>query len=213
LSRTENTAIAQFLHDNVSSSLVVIKMRILKIREQARSPEQRRELNTVSALLDELINSIRQASRGTRAADMQKASLYEAIGTTLQTFEESTSVRTLLEVKGDDAGIPNSVSATTLSIVREALTNIVRHAHAKEVRVSLVRQRQNLSISIRDDGDGTPRTVQDCRVGFGLYSMRQRAYSCGGTIHFRSRPRRGFEVVVRIPLSVSVLPIRRRSAS
>jgi signal transduction histidine kinase len=90
-----------------------------------------------------------------------------------------------------------AVEVACYRIIQEALTNVVRHAHASTCMV-LLTVSESLSLDITDDGVGLPQTV---RAGVGLTSMRERATELGGTCVIEPLPAGGTHVGVRLPMS------------
>lgn len=102
---------------------------------------------------------------------------------------------------GDAAPVADGVGVTVHRVVQEALTNVVRHAEAKAVTVQLAYKRDELEVTVTDDGRGE-RAVSR-RGGHGLVGIRERAAAHGGSAVAGPRADgHGFEVRVRIPLSV-----------
>jgi signal transduction histidine kinase len=92
--------------------------------------------------------------------------------------------------------LPAAVEVAAYRIVQEALTNVVRHAHARACRVRLSVD-DALCVEISDDGAGLPAT---CQPGVGMASMRERAEELGGTCAIESVPNRGTSIRARLPL-------------
>ncbi|ASO20493.1 Sensor histidine kinase LiaS [Actinoalloteichus hoggarensis] len=96
--------------------------------------------------------------------------------------------------------VPPSVDEATgmvaTRIVQEALGNVVRHAPGAACTVELGQDGDVLVVRVRDDGPGMPNLAAG---GFGLTGMRERARLVGGTVEWRNRPGRGFEVEARLP--------------
>jgi len=95
--------------------------------------------------------------------------------------------------------LPAAVEVACYRIAQEALTNVVRHAHAKtcRVRVSVDRDVGVLEVKITDDGAGMP---EERVAGVGLSSMRERAEELGGTLEVEPGPEGGTRVLARLPL-------------
>jgi signal transduction histidine kinase len=108
--------------------------------------------------------------------------------------------RTGLDVTLDRRAVPRvdpAVGATAFRLVQEALTNVVKHAGARKVFVVLDAVDRSLSVTVRDDGRGPPRTASS---GHGLAGMRERVAAVGGQL--RTGPRAdgtGFEVAATLP--------------
>ena len=97
--------------------------------------------------------------------------------------------------------LPAAVEVAAYRIAQEALTNIVRHAHARNcsIRLALEGMKDSaLRVEIRDDGIGLP---DERRAGVGLGSMRERAEELGGTFVIESQKGRGTRVVAHLPIA------------
>ncbi|MFJ6438955.1 sensor histidine kinase [Streptomyces sp. NPDC091649] len=100
--------------------------------------------------------------------------------------------------------LPRDTGATVYRIVQEALTNVVKHARAKQVDVELAFAEEALTVTVRDDGQG-PGSTQ----GLGLIGVRERAAAHGGTARAGGGPGgRGFELVVGLPLACRTEEVR-----
>ena len=91
-------------------------------------------------------------------------------------------------------------STEIFRIFQETLTNIVRHAEASQVDVSLTKHNGQVTLMIQDNGKGISKTQLADRNAFGLIGMRERAISLGGTISFTGQSNAGTTVEVNIPL-------------
>jgi signal transduction histidine kinase len=101
-----------------------------------------------------------------------------------------------LEVTGERRPVPPDTEVAVYRIVQEALTNTVKHARARQVAVRLEWGREELVVSVADDGQGPSATVAG---GYGLIGIRERAAACGGTAEAGPRADGGFEVRARLP--------------
>ncbi len=86
-------------------------------------------------------------------------------------------------------------------IAQESLTNVARHAHAHRVCISLKREREHISLQVRDDGCGFDPALR--RQGLGIFGMRERAMLLDGTLTIQSRPGEGTLVQAVLPLPAS----------
>ncbi len=102
------------------------------------------------------------------------------------------------ELRFDGAvdAVPPSIGGDALATLREALSNVARHARATHVTVSLVATDGALTVSVVDDGVG----YQPLEGGSGLPNMAQRAEALGGRFHVAARPGGGTELEWRVPL-------------
>lgn len=109
---------------------------------------------------------------------------------------------TVLEVNSDPPlAAPTDVGVAAYRIVQESLTNVVRHAGARSVRVRLDHTGNSLTVSVTDDGRGE-RASDAGPPGYGIVGMRERAHACGGTLRTGpSSDGHGFTVTATLPLS------------
>ncbi len=89
-----------------------------------------------------------------------------------------------------------------LRIAQEAVTNALKHAEARKIRVKLHMEARKLCLHIEDDGHGFEQDGVFSSLGghFGLLGMRERAERLGGELHLASHPGQGTEVAVEVPL-------------
>ena len=95
--------------------------------------------------------------------------------------------------------LSTDVAANLYSVAQEALHNVVKHARAGHVSVSLDVGDHETVVKVKDDGRGFDASGPSAKQGLGLISMRERATLCGGTVDIDSAPGRGTTVCVRIP--------------
>ena len=88
--------------------------------------------------------------------------------------------------------------------VRELMINIVKHAQARNARVTIRREGDDLNIEVEDDGVGIKEVLRDPRLksngGFGLFSIRERLHYLGGQVQVESGKRRGTRITLVVPL-------------
>ena len=104
-----------------------------------------------------------------------------------------------VEAVEDLPPLPAAIEVAAYRIVQEALTNVVRHAHASTCQVRLSVVEGTLYVEVTDDGVGIAIGQQ---AGVGLLSMRERAAEVGGSCHIRPRPRGGTQVCASLPLLI-----------
>jgi two-component system NarL family sensor kinase len=100
------------------------------------------------------------------------------------------------EIEGAMYALPSEVESNLLRIGQEALTNAIKHAHADEIRVELVYDRDRFCLRVKDNGQGFGVGSIPSSEGFGLLGMSERAKRIGAQLTIRSQPGRGTEIVV-----------------
>lgn len=205
--------LAQEMHDGIQHYLVDIGVRLELARRQiADDPAQAANLAVDQRFaVRQAADELRYLVRLLRSPAVDREGFLNALRNHLATFGERASVSTPLRVEGAVVPVPPPVAHAAFRIIQEALTNIERHAQARQVQLTLSFAADVLECLIADDGigfvppaDGTPGVD----TGFGLSSMRQRAAAVGGSLQIDSAPGQGTKVMVVIPLK----PDRTRAA-
>jgi len=195
----ERAHLARELHDELGALLTAAKLDVARIRRMTRTqaPEIDDRLKHMSELLDQGIALKRRIIEDLRPSALSNLGLIPALEILTQEFAQRSGLQLsleLMEAPTDEAG-----RLALYRLVQEALTNVLRHAKAKHVRVSLSEADGWMQLHIRDDGQGfNPETVGAGHHG--LLGMRYRMESLGGTLQLLSAPGRGTLVLARLPL-------------
>ena len=186
---TERERIGRDLHDLLGHTLSMVALKSeLAGRLIERDPHAaRREIADVEKVAREALSQVRSAVSGIRAAAMAA---------------ELASARLLLEAAGvqmeywhDPQALPPDVETCLAMVLREAVTNIQRHARANRVEVTVITGAERVVMRVRDDGRGGVN-----ERGNGLTGMRERIEARGGTLQIDSPRGRGTSIEVALPL-------------
>jgi signal transduction histidine kinase len=212
----ERLGIARELHDVVAHSLSLINVQAgVALELMDRRPEQVRTALTAikeasrDALVDvqSVLDSLRRP--GEEAPRAPAPSLRDVAD--LVQRAEATGLAVDLQLTAELAALDltklaSGTGAAGYRIVQEALTNVVRHAHASRVRVRIGEQDGDLVLVVDDDGDGPPsggtgrEGTGTGREGSGIRGMTERAAALGGHLVAGPKPGGGFAVLARLPL-------------
>jgi signal transduction histidine kinase len=195
----ERQRLARELHDETGQALTSILLG-LKTVEEAGTPEgMRAAADELRALVVATLQDVRRLAVELRPKALDDFGLVAALERLTQTFAEATAVAVSFEATLGAERLPPEVETTLYRIVQEALTNIVKHAHAENVSILLVRRGDIATAVIEDDGDGfDPETVDG--EGLGLLGMRERVALFDGTVTIESSARSGTTLAVEVPL-------------
>jgi two-component system NarL family sensor kinase len=195
----ERGRIARDVHDTLAQGLTAVALHIeaglshLAPRNQAQPP-LRRALDAARQSLDEARRSIRSL----RASPLENRPLGEALAALARQFTADTGVRVRLDIS-DVGALPPEVETELFRIASEALTNVRKHAAAREVSLRLEPARGRLRLTVADAGVGFRARGARAR-GFGLSGIEDRARQVGGHARIRSAPGRGTTIAVTVPL-------------
>ena len=201
----ERRRIATELHDQVGQSLVISKLKLETLRESASSVE-------FGKALEEVCNSLGRTIADTRSLTSElHPPLLSLLGFEMAVtdwltkhIEEKHGIATEFEDDEQLKPLDDDISILLFRDVRELLTNVVRHAHAKKVKVSIRKVGGQISVSVKDDGVGfDPAKVASMAAeinGFGLFSIQERLEQLGGHFEIESKSGHGTRITITAPL-------------
>ena len=205
----DRTRIGRDLHDCLLQSVYAIGLNIETAwRERLHTtPEQQLAHARTIEQIDRLIHDIRQMIRGLSEGVLQEFDLTSELQALKRAYDQVGHMRITLDLH------PAAIEVLTmeeeqeiLNIVREALSNCVRHAKATRAAISIRKRGQRIRIQIRDDGKGF--AMGDGRpTGYGLANMATRAKKIGGTLRIQSEEGHGTEIVAEFSLEPMLTPV------
>jgi signal transduction histidine kinase len=179
--------------------------------EMPGSPEMaQRYLRSAQDIAQDGLRETRRSIWTLSQESLQGQDLAQALSLLAQQFFSATAVKLKLSLQQEPHSLSPDTRRELIRIVREALANVLKHAKATRVCLTLLYTDREVHLRVHDNGRGfaTPG-LPHANGGYGLTSMSRRAESLGGRIDVCSYPGRGTRVVVRVPLDSRVL---RRSA-
>jgi signal transduction histidine kinase len=207
----ERTRIANDIHDDLGASLTRITMLSLSAREELDSPAQAgTKLDRIYGTARELTQSLAEIVWAVNPKHDTLDSLANYLGKFAQDFLGVAEIRCRLQLPMELPSWPLTaeVRHNLFLAFKESLHNVVKHAKAKEVQVSLQVEREGFVVSAKDDGHGFQLESLDRSgtvSGNGLHNMRHRLDEIGGQCEIQSVPGAGTTVTFRVPVRVSAL--------
>lgn len=202
----ERTRVACEIHDVIAQSFAGLIYNVESAHEFLPDSSQGKEFcQRALRVAREGLAESRRLMRTVRSPIVNAEDLHSAITELVHLLTEGEQLQTTFNVDGDFAALSPEIEGQLLRIVREAVTNVVRHAKASELSVNLGVQHGNVEMSIVDDGCGfVPGAVNNGET-FGLTSMQERAQDLGGSLSVISEPGEGTRVVASIPISAQIV--------
>ncbi len=203
---SEAAAIARELHDELGQVLTSVKMDLAAIHREylpqageGAADALRARLGELDRRLEHAVGFVRRVSSDLRPPVLDRLGLAAALEGQVRELEQRTSLAIVLDVDPAVEPIEWLASITIFRIVREALTNVVRHAGATEVSIDLRATEAAHVLAIRDNGKGIgPWEAEDAR-SLGILGMQERCLLVGGTFEIKGAPGGGTTIVVTIP--------------
>ncbi|OGA66143.1 MAG: hypothetical protein A3F77_16605 [Betaproteobacteria bacterium RIFCSPLOWO2_12_FULL_67_28] len=198
---TERRRLAADLHDRVGQNLTAlgINLDILVGTMQGLDANATRRLRDSLALLDQTALCVEGVLDDLRPPMLDDLGLGPALRWVAGEFSRRTDIPARLHVQGTERRIDRQNEIALLRIVQEALNNVVKHARAGQVEITLGWQTDAVRVEVADDGAGFARSESDGRRGFGLVTMRERIQAAGGLLDVQSAAGKGTRVRALVP--------------
>ena len=203
----EREKTARDLHDNLGQVFGFINLQAQGIRQELKNSG----VNTVTHRLDQLVDAtqsahteLREYIRSIRDPAYSEKNFLTALEKNIADFESQTclTVRRNIPAGFNGEAIKPSARIQTLSVIKEALNNIRKHAEAENVEITLSLEQERLCVVIQDDGKGfnAVRSADSAKTRFGLDIMRERAEEIGGTLKIETAPGKGCSIILNVPI-------------
>ncbi len=193
----DHERIARDLHDTVIQSVFAEGLRLQALADQAGGAIGGHLAKTID-ILDEVIRSIRSTIFELQTSDDQHG-LRTSIANLAEEMTRPAGLQARVAVGDDvDRCVPPKLVDISLAVIREALSNIARHARASKVEVIVAVEGGHLSLTVVDDGVGPP---DHPTAGLGLVSLQARALELGGSFTMRPATAGGTVVHWMVPLN------------
>jgi len=201
----ERARLAREIHDTLAQGFVGISSQLdaVALTLNGHLDLARKHLDLARKMVRHSLTEARRSVMDLRASALEGHDLPAALSQAARQWTAGSPVEVHIDVGGQSPKLPEEMEQHLLRIAQEAVTNTVKHAHAKRVRIRLEMQNSRLNMVVSDDGEGFEQTDAFSEIGghFGLLGMRERAERLGGELQLRSQPGQGTQVEVTVPLS------------
>ncbi len=195
----ERSRLARELHDETGQALTSILLGLKPLEEALADHPARAALAELREQVVSALQDVRRLAVELRPAVLDDFGLVPALERLTDAFAEQSGVRVDFHSALGELRLPSEVETTLYRVVQESLTNIVKHASAHNVSVSIARRGATVAAVIEDDGAGfDQRAVREEAVG--LLGMRERLSFVDGRLEIESRPGAGTTIVAEVPL-------------
>jgi signal transduction histidine kinase len=196
----ERRRLAHELHDETGQALTSILLGLKPLEEALADHPARAALGELREQVVSALQDVRRLAVELRPAVLDDFGLVPALERLIDAFAEQSDIRVDFHSALGERRLPSDVETALYRVVQESLTNIVKHANARSISVSIVRRESGVAAVIEDDGAGfDQRTVR--AEGIGLLGMRERLALLDGRLEVESRPGAGTTVVAEVPLA------------
>lgn len=197
---SERRMLARELHDELGQHCHAIRVEAAFLRCSADAEQARSAVLRTAATAEALVGNVRSLLRRLRPAELDELGLVAALQALCETWEERSGIACIFRHAGPLDALGENIDTALYRVTQEALTNVLRHAQATQVRISLQHSAPAVvELWIEDEGKGF-----DLRVdtgGLGLLGATERAAALGGSLQVESAPGQGTRLRMRIPLT------------
>ncbi len=199
----ERNRIAQDLHDRLGGMLSVVKLNFQSLEEQISTIKAQnfQQYEKTNQLLDEACQEVRKVAHDVISGVLRNFGLIPALED-LKTAIESTKA---LDIRLIDVGFENrrldaALEITVYRILQELISNILKHAQAKNIDIQLFWKQDVLNLTVEDDGRGFDLDTLANGQGMGLKNIESRLRNLDGNLQIDSQPGHGASIIINIPL-------------
>src|SRR5436190_10802271 len=195
----ERQRLARELHDETGQALTSILLGLKPLEEALADHPARAALTELREQVVSALQDVRRLAVELRPAVLDDFGLVPALERLTDSFAEQSDIRVDFHSALGETRLPSEVESTLYRVVQESLTNIVKHANAHSISVSIAPRGSTVAAVIEDDGAGfDQRAVRG--EGVGLLGMRERLSFVDGRLEIESRPGAGTTIVAEVPL-------------
>ncbi len=196
----ERKRIAADLHDSVAQKLVVAKMNLESFQSgfKTGNEQQQKTLQHIETLLSESATEVRQLSHSMMPQAFSQSGLTDAVKDFLDKIE-SAGLKTNFIAEGDFTKLAGNKALMIYRIIQESVQNVLKHAHATQLNISIYAENSEIDITIEDNGVGFESQNPALSESQGLKNIRSRIEYLNGKAEINSQPGKGTVLAFFIP--------------
>lgn len=210
LREAERVRISREIHDVLGQKLTALKMdlywlekRLPQVGDLALRSALEDKLVVATELANDIVLSVQKIAAELRPATLDNLGLISTLQHEAKQFESRTGISVRLQLPDQPLKLPNQIATTAYRIFQEVLTNIIRHAHATQVQITLTVSTTQLRLLVADNGVGVSPEDLVAPKSLGLLGMTERAAMVNGKVRIQGAPERGTTVELEIPVEIS----------
>lgn len=197
----ERLSLAREVHDDMGSMLTAIKLDIAWLGSRLDNSESAlaAKVKDIENLVTKCAAAAGNISRNLRPSALDCFGIVAAIEIEASEFEQRTSISCELDTIEESAAVDPNIAITLFRIFQEALNNIMKHAQASKVKVTMCNSKKNVKLTVADNGRGLSEPDRLKPRSFGLRGIQERVARFGGEVTISGKPGHGTTISVSIP--------------
>ena len=200
----ERNRVAREIHDTLAQGLVAtsVQLRLARKHTTIVTPTMTAHLDTALQLVQGSLQEARNSIWNMRSQVLETGDLAGALKNILKQMSDGTELGTEFETSGKPRRFSPFIENNLLRVGQEAITNAIKHAQAKHIKVTVEFGEKQFCLTVTDDGKGFDAAKPPPSEGsFGQVGMRERATALKGTLDIRSAPGQGAEIRLTVPMT------------
>ena len=205
--------LAREMHDVLAQELTRLKIDLVWLERRLARPGPDAatqglapRVAEMSQVADTAIHCVQRIATGLRPAVLDSLGLCAAIEWQAKDFQTHNGITCQASVPEMEPRVSHDVATATFRILQESLTNVMRHAYATRVDVSLLQEAGHLVLRVADNGCGIRPKALSNPMSIGLAGMRERSLLLGGKFEIQSQLGSGSTIEMRLPLAPNATP-------
>ena len=201
----ERSRIAKDLHDGVGQMMSAARMNLSSFynNAQIKDESQNKSLYNIIQLVDDSCKEVRAVSHSMMPAALLSKGLPDAVDELISKINSNT-LKVSFHSEGFTERLDSNTETILYRVIQECVNNIIKHAEASELDISMIRDNDGISVTIEDNGKGFEYNADNADEGIGLKNIRSRILFLKGTVDFDTAPGKGTLVAIHIPSKMIV---------
>lgn len=199
----ERKRIASELHDGLGQNLLIISNLAQVGLRNNNINSSKKQLTNITENAQESIEEVRRIAHNLHPYQLDELGLSSALQSMLKKLSKATSMNLSTYIENIDGYFRSDQYIHLFRVVQEGMNNIIKHASAQNVVISISKLENTIQIIIKDDGKGMDYNFEDKEIkpsGFGLQKMKERVKVLNGNLSIESLPMKGTTIKITIPV-------------
>lgn len=198
----ERKRIASDLHDGVGQLMSAAWLNLKAVSDQMSNarPEDVQLIGKTLALVNESCKEVRQVSHNMMPNALLMKGLINAVREFIGQIDQR-SIQINLQTDGLNIAIPSHIESVLYRVIQESVNNVIKHAQASELDISIHQEEDAIDVMIEDNGRGFDKNKRAADAGIGLQNIQSRIDYLRGTVEWNTAPGKGTVVAIYIPLN------------
>ncbi|MHB1419033.1 MAG: sensor histidine kinase [Bacillota bacterium] len=195
----ERKRIAKDLHDEIGQNLTALILNLQDLKNfNLEDAVFSQRIDWLTELTANALEEMERLVSNLRPGLLEELGLVAALRWYINTYVEPTGIKVAWTVEGFQERLPENMETSLYRILQEAITNVLRHAHASSIGVLIKQTRGKITLEVEDDGQGFE--AKPSNYGWGLKGLKERIDNLRGELHVVSRAGKGTSVRIVIPV-------------